>query len=319
MTNTGDPMPSYPISDDGYPDDWFVPPSANTPTAAPPAFRAQPDPFNSGFANSPAQLFDPFAPHWDSLPADSLRAFAWAPPIFPDAFGRFSLRPPAPTPPSFPPIPADGLLAGIPKILAARAAADAPADPVANGLLGGIAKMLSAPAAPQGLFGSLVNWPTSGDPSISAAGSPFGFTTALQPATSNAHANVSYAAAPQAFESPDLIGYQGGNPLYTYLRNNLSHSDPSALAQDQLRTGETPDVVLDAGAENAGSNAVLVGGEEEPHKKIDPVDPLDPLDPLLGAGPGPIGPAKALPTLPVIPFFPRPALPPSAPQSSHGL
>jgi hypothetical protein len=64
--------------EDGYPNDWFVPALSPAPTAA----QATPR--------------DPLEASWSRLPADRLRASAFAP-ILPGAFGTFPARPLAPS------------------------------------------------------------------------------------------------------------------------------------------------------------------------------------------------------------------------------
>jgi hypothetical protein len=128
--------PWTPQTDHFFPDDWISPVNRNAPT--PP---------------------DPFAAYWALIPASRLTAVAWHPPIFPssnpfspenipaskwvtplpifpNSFGQYPLPVPAPSTVSSD-AAAGGLLGGIPKMLAAQAAAN---DPW-NGLLGGIARL----------------------------------------------------------------------------------------------------------------------------------------------------------------------------------
>jgi hypothetical protein len=115
------------------------------------------------------------------------------------------------------------------------------------------------------------------------------------------------------FLPPDPIGYQGGNPSYAYLRNDLrNRAGPTGLAPDQSPTDETFDVAPDTGQENATPNVLLVNGDEEEEKEHHKLDALVPGELTEGPTTSP----KALPTLPpVFPLFPRPSLPPtSAPQ-----
>jgi hypothetical protein len=86
---------------------------------------------------------------------------AWAPPIFPDAFGRFQLTPPAPAPRDLPLTTESGLLGGIARMLAEQATVGAPSDDGGYDLLGAIAGLpvASVPngawsdVAAQGLLG----------------------------------------------------------------------------------------------------------------------------------------------------------------------
>jgi hypothetical protein len=117
---------------DGYPNDWihpntWNPPQAISPSPARPPTNTVSSPVGLGFSNGLPPT-DPFAAHWSTIPASRLTAVAFAPPIFPDASGRFQLTLPAPAPSHFPFSGEGGLLGGIPKMLAAQAAAGAPAD-----------------------------------------------------------------------------------------------------------------------------------------------------------------------------------------------
>ncbi len=171
-----------------YPDDWIYPdnrnaPSTAAPSTAPPAPSPQLSSANPAISNRPPPPPDPFAAYWSRIPASRLTALAWAPPVFPSSnpFSPQNMPPSAPLgltpPPIFPnsfgqfpspgPSPssvapsaaANGMLGGIAKMSAARAAANDPWHPDANSLVGGMAKLLaaSAPAevAAQSLFGSL--------------------------------------------------------------------------------------------------------------------------------------------------------------------
>jgi hypothetical protein len=120
--------------DDSFPDDWHVPPSAQGDSFpddwyVPPS--AQPSGANLGFTASPAPPSS-IAAYWSRLAADRQRTAPWAPPMFPDTFGRFPAVSFAPAPRSAP--SADAL------------ASDAylQSAPIAPSL-----------AAPQGLFSGL--------------------------------------------------------------------------------------------------------------------------------------------------------------------
>jgi len=82
---------------DGFPDDWYVPESAAVPSASQPAPSAQPNAANPGFAGWPAPPPGSIAAYWARMAADRQRTAPWAPPMFPDAFGRFPPSPFAPT------------------------------------------------------------------------------------------------------------------------------------------------------------------------------------------------------------------------------
>jgi hypothetical protein len=309
---------------DPYPDDWIYPdgwnaPPAASPGTAPPAPSPQPDAANPGISNRPAPPPDPLAAYWALIPASSAGAMAWHPPIFlpPNPFspenipasawvtplpiflnspGQFPLPAPAPRD-VWPPAAAHGLLGGIGKMLAARATANDPWDAAANGLLGGIAKLIAASASPDPL-------------SIAGSRGLLGALANLQPATSNAQADASYLPRSRPFMSPDPIGYQGGSPPHTYLRNDLlNRADPTGPAPDQPPTDETFGAAPDTGRENASPNVLLVAGEEneKEHNKPDPAVFSGLTDKGLTTSP------KALPTLPpLLPFFPRPLLPPTS-------
>jgi hypothetical protein len=111
---------------DGYPNDWIYPNSWNTrpgtsPGMAPPAPSPPVGAFNPGISNQSLPPTDPLAAYWSTIPASRLVAVAWAPPIFPDAFGRFQLARPAPAAP-LPLTVESGLLGGVARMLAERAA-----------------------------------------------------------------------------------------------------------------------------------------------------------------------------------------------------
>ena len=129
-----------PSSDDGYPNDWFVPSPPAVPSAEPPSLNARLNPFNPGSVNPAAPPLDPLAPYWDTLPASRVAAVAWAPPVFPDAYGRFWATSPAPAPLRLP----------------------------AVGLFASLANLQPTPNSP-GLFGSLANLPPA---SADASASP---------------------------------------------------------------------------------------------------------------------------------------------------
>ena len=99
--------------DDSFPDDWFVPPSAQddsfpddwvgpidaaAPSASPPAPTAAQPNANSGL---PTWLAPPgsIAAYWSRIAADRQRTAPWAPPMFPDAPGGFPPTPLSSAPP----------------------------------------------------------------------------------------------------------------------------------------------------------------------------------------------------------------------------
>jgi hypothetical protein len=119
---------------------------------APAAPSPSPGSFNPGISNGLPPT-DPFAAYWSTIPASRLTAVAFAPPIFPDAFGRFHLTPPAPAPSHFPFSVESGLLGGIPKMLGEQSTARAPSNDAGYDLLGAIPRL---PAAT-----SQISWPAS--------------------------------------------------------------------------------------------------------------------------------------------------------------
>ena len=97
-----------------YPDGWIYLDNSGAPSSSAAADTAQPAPNPSpvpSTLNRPPVRPDPFAAFWAQVPASRLTPFAWAPPIFPDAFGRYQRAAPAPL--ALPPFPAVGLLAGL--------------------------------------------------------------------------------------------------------------------------------------------------------------------------------------------------------------
>ncbi|HWF93706.1 MAG TPA: hypothetical protein VG291_01975, partial [Xanthobacteraceae bacterium] len=212
----------------------------------------------------------------DPLSHENIPASAWVtpPPIF--------LNSPAqrPSPGSTPldySLPAYGLLGGI-----ARLAASVPSDlgppSAANGMLGGIARMIAASAAPgplsrsRGFLGSLADLPVP--PRAQAA---------------------SYAPYSGPFLSPDLIGFQGGNPPYAPLRNDLlNRADPRGPDPDQPPTDQALGLP-DTGGESARPSYLLIAGDDEEEKERQKLDPWA----LIGLPDiAPSTSPKALPTLP---------------------
>jgi hypothetical protein len=53
--------------DDGYPDDWYIPPSSAAPSSTPPASNAQPSSLVYLASNQPSEFLDPFSPEAYSL------------------------------------------------------------------------------------------------------------------------------------------------------------------------------------------------------------------------------------------------------------
>jgi hypothetical protein len=90
--NDGYPDDWFVPQDDGHPDDWFVPASSAAPSAAQPAPDPQSNAGSFGVAARPAPR-DPFEDFWSRVPADRLRAVAFAPPVFAGAPGRIPSTP----------------------------------------------------------------------------------------------------------------------------------------------------------------------------------------------------------------------------------
>jgi hypothetical protein len=266
-------------TDDGYPDDWFVPPSSSAQGTAPPTFGAPPNPFNPLLTNAPPSFrapyiapptfktqpspfnsastnllppSHPYSPYWGSLSADRLRVGAWLPPTFPDAFGRFPPPPPLPLP-APPPLPT-GFFSDALKMLAERSRS-AP-----GGLFGNLAQ--ASGATP--IFGGLFDAPANQQPT--ASGTPA--NTPSQP--------TSYWPAPSSLTTADPISDPRGNLLLAAFRNYLSYARAGSPAQDQQRTNDASDVVSDTSTESDDPNVILVGGdkEEDPPEKTRRIDPL---------------------------------------------
>jgi hypothetical protein len=211
-------------TDASYPDDWIYPNSSNLPApgTTPPAPSPQPSVANPAISNRPAPRPDPFGAYWALIPASRVGAMAWHPPIFPNSLGQFPLPAPAPRD-VWPTVGANGLLGGVERMLAERAAAEAAArDPAANGLLGAVGRMVAAreqanndpwAAAASGRATQMPAWaPTSAPPIDATQGLLEPFVN-LQPATPAGQADASYAPASWAFMSPDPTEYQGDSPL----------------------------------------------------------------------------------------------------------
>ncbi len=201
-------------TNDPYPDDWIHPSSnaATAPSTAPPPPSQQPFTAVPGLSNRPAPP-DPLAAYWSLIPASRAGAMAWHPPVFlpPNPFSHENIPASAwvtPLPiflnspqqfPSTSPAPfadppsaaAEGLLGGIPKMLAAPASPDFLHDSAGQGLLGGIPKLLAASASP--------------DPfSTSGSWGLLGALKDLPPANSNAQADAAF--------TPDLRPYLSSDP-----------------------------------------------------------------------------------------------------------
>ncbi len=138
--------PTGPLGDALAPiNDW----SATAPLIPlmPSARSVAPAAFGSGPQPSPAS--DPFTAYWSQVPADSLRAFAWMPPIFPDALGRVQVGSPLSAPPASAPVPTGGLFGTLPQTLS------------------------EMDRGPGGIFGNMA-WRLAAQPrSNSATGGPF--------------------------------------------------------------------------------------------------------------------------------------------------
>jgi hypothetical protein len=193
-------------TDDGFPDDWFLPPSSSAPGTARPTFGASPNPFNSPLTSAPPPSFSPvgaqstfspgpspfnpvftnllppshpLSPYFGLSPAEWLRAQAWMPPTFPDAFGR-APRPPLPPPP---PIAASALFGDLTRRLLERT------TPV-----------------PFGLYGNTAWHPAEvGDVPSIFGGGQFDSLANQQPAALSPQANATFAPPSDALASQSFI------------------------------------------------------------------------------------------------------------------
>ena len=194
-------------TDDGFPDDWFQPPSSSAPGTAQPTFGASPNPFNPLLTSAPPSSFSPFgaqptfnprqspfnpvftnllppshplSPYFGLSPDEWVRAQALVAPTFPDAFGQFPRPSPLPPPP---PIATSALFGDLTRRLLERTA-----------------------PAPIGLFGNTAWHPAEvGDaPSISGGGQ-FDSLANRQPAALSSQANAPFAPPSDAFASQSFI------------------------------------------------------------------------------------------------------------------
>jgi hypothetical protein len=210
-------------TNDPYPDDW-IHPSSNAvmaPSAAARPPSQQPYAAVPSLSNRPPPA-DPLAAYWSLIPASRAGAMAWLPPVFlpPNPFSHENIPASAwvtPLPiflnapqqfPSASPAPftdppsaaAEGLLGGIPKMLAATASSDFLHDSAGQGLLGGIPKLLAASASPDpfstpgswGLLGGLKN---------------------LQPAASSGQADTAFTPDLRPYLSAELTQFGDEGPL----------------------------------------------------------------------------------------------------------
>jgi hypothetical protein len=317
-------VPGNARTDSSYPNDWINPgsnaPAAVAPSAAPLAPSQQPS-VAAGLSNRPLPPPNPLAAYWSLIPASHAGATAWQQPIFlpPNPFSHENIpasawvTPPpiflnspqpfpsiSPAPPANPPsAAAEGLLGGIPKMLAASASSDFLHDSAGQGLLGGIPKLLAASA-------SLDPFWTPGSWGL------LGALAGLQPAPSSAQADTTFTPDLRPFLSSDPM--QFGLPL-GYLRDDWpNRPDPTANDPDRGTADEVSDLRPSTDQQSLHPNVLLVGDEDEEekerHSKIDPTEFGGITDKGLGSSP------KELPHLPMLlPLFPRGAPPPtSAPQ-----
>jgi hypothetical protein len=206
--------PWSPGTDHFFPDDWFVPAPLATPSIGPPPQSPQPNAANPAISNRPPARPDPFAAYWAMIPASRLTAVAWAPPIFPDAFGRFPLMPPAPAPRDFPP------------------------DFGTGGLLGAIARLPAANrAAPTSLLGT-PGWAASGSGDLSPSLLDNSANSPLSPSSigtddgdqSAPQSVLQGLAAPDLMASPYMSGSATGYPTVPL--------DPTGWSRTQLAAGD---------------------------------------------------------------------------------
>jgi len=233
------PMPFDPWNtDDGFPDDWFQPPSSSAPGTAQPTFGASPNPFNPLLTSAPPSSFSPFgaqptfnprqspfnpvftnllppshplSPYFGLSPDEWVRAQALVAPTFPDAFGQFPRPSPLPPPP---PIAASALFGDLTRRLLERTA-----------------------PAPIGLFGNTAWHPAEvGDaPSISGGGQ-FDSLANRQPAALSSQANAPFAPPSDAFASQSFIP-----PASLALRRLRPRSKRRLPSADCQRSPDIPD------------------------------------------------------------------------------
>jgi len=225
-------------TDDGFPDDWFQPPSSSAPGTAQPTFGASPNPFNPLLTSAPPSSFSPFgaqptfnprqspfnpvftnllppshplSPYFGLSPVEWLRAQAWMPPTFPDAFGQFPRPSPLPPPP---PIATSALFGDLTRRLLERTA-----------------------PAPIGPFGNTAWHPAEvGDaPSISGGGQ-FDSLANRQPAGLSSQANAPFAPPSDAFASQSFIP-----PASLALRRLRPRSKRRLPSADCQRSPDIPD------------------------------------------------------------------------------
>jgi hypothetical protein len=294
-----------------HPDDWIHPssnaPTAIAPSAAPPAPSQQPNAAAPGLSNRPPPPSDPLAAYWSLIPASRAGAMTWHPPVFlpPNPFSHENIPASAwvtplpiflnspqqfpsasPAPFTYPPSAADeGLLGGIPKLLAASASSDFLHDSAGQGLLGGIPKLLAASASSDFLHDSAGQGLLGGIPKLLAASAPpdpfstpgswglLGAVPGLEPAASNAQADATF--------TPDLRPNSSSEPMQFADGDIPPDIELIADKKKGLPSPQNPDVF----------NARAFG-KSPPLGSFVP----KPLPPIVGGPPPLIPPARATPS-----------------------
>jgi hypothetical protein len=174
------------------------------------------------------------AAYWSLIPASRAGAMAWHPPVFlpPNPFSHANipasawvtplpifLNSPQPFPSaspatfSYPSAADEGLLGGIPKLLAASASSDFLHHSAGQGLLGGIPKLLAA-SAPLDPFWNPGSW------------GPPGALANLQPADSRAQTDTAFAPdlRPDLASEPTQFGEEGPLPDIRFVADKKKES-----------------------------------------------------------------------------------------------
>jgi hypothetical protein len=142
-------------------------------------------------------------------------------------------------PPDFGP---GGIFGSIGRMIAEQAKASDPLERLAkNSILGGIPKIIAASASP-------------GSASFAASRGLFGSLANLQPESSNAQANPSYAPGWRSFMSPEPVGYSAGGP---YMPASSGRNPYAYPPSDPLNFPDSAGLSSDFAA-NRGTNSGLL-------------------------------------------------------------